>query len=164
MAGRYRMPSALGTSHNISKSEREEMADMEAKLSGGSNKLEEVPDWIDELAQQYYVYIIKELEIANILCNLDLFVVTQTAQALSDIQHLTEQLNKEGLTIVVYDKAGNERLEKHPAYAMRDLAHKQFKSLALQLGLSPTARSQLVGLQIQKKEDDTDPVLRLLQK
>ncbi|MDR4281764.1 P27 family phage terminase small subunit, partial [Bacillus subtilis KCTC 1028 = ATCC 6051a] len=38
----------------------------------------------------------------------------------------------------------------------------QFRALSTQLGLSPASRAQLAGLKIEQKNEEEDPLLKLL--
>ena len=110
-----------------------------------------------------YVFITKNLEnISNILGDLDIPIVTQTADALSKMDKANEQIQKAGLFIEVIDRNGNIIPKKNPAVDVYKLYNEIFVKMSAQLGMTPSARAQLAELKMQKEGDTADPLLSAL--
>lgn len=159
---RPRKPASLKQGHSESKAQLEERAEAEKELTSNKDLLSEIPDHLDELAQEYYKFLITELEISDILCNLDIPLLEQTADCLSKIRQADEIINREGIIITQIDRYGNEQIKEHPAVNTKQKYLNQFRALSTQLGLSPASRAQLAGLKIEKKEQEEDPLLKIL--
>lgn len=136
----------------------------EKRLMGDSDKLKTVPQYLDEVAKAYYLFLITELEISGLLTNLDIPVLEQTADALSKIKQCDDIINAEGLIIKQIDRYGNQITKEHPAVKTKMQYMNQFKALEGKLGMSPSSRAQLAGMKIQAKEESEDPLLNLLKK
>ncbi|AJO60821.1 MULTISPECIES: phage terminase small subunit P27 family [Bacillus] len=159
---RPRKPASLKQGHSESKAQLEERAEAEQELLGNDDLVNEIPEHLDELAQEYYKFLTTELEISNILCNLDIPLLEQTADCLSKMRQADEIINKEGLILNTIDRYGNDLIKEHPAVATKQKYLNQFRALSTQLGLSPASRAQLAGLKIEQKNEEEDPLLKLL--
>lgn len=159
---RPRKPASLKQGHSESKAQLQERAEVEEQLTGNNDLINNVPEYLDELAQEYYKFLVNELEISNILCNLDIPLLEQTADCLSKMRQADEIINKEGIIIYQIDRYGNEQIKEHPAVNTKQKYLNQFRALSTQLGLSPASRAQLAGLKIEKKEQEEDPLLKIL--
>ena len=157
-----RKPASLRTGNNQNKEQLDILAEAEKKLQGNTDLLKETPEHLDPLAKVYYRFIIKELEISNILSNLDIPLLEQTSDSLSKMRQCDEILNESGLLLKTVDRYGNEILKEHPIVNTKQKYLNQFKSLSNQLGLSPSSRSLLTDLTIEKQEEDSDPLLAIL--
>ena len=159
---RPRKPASLKKGKSESKAQLEVRAEEEKRLMGSDDLLHLVPDYLDELAQAYYIFLVKELEISDILSNLDIPLLEQTADSLSKMRQADEIINNEGLIINQEDRYGTAQIKEHPAVGTKQKYLNQFRALSTQLGLSHASRAQLAGMQIEKKEDDEDPLLKIL--
>lgn len=155
-------PASLKKGHTESKAQLEIRAEAEKRLMGNDNLLQDVPDYLDELAQAYYLFLITELEISDILSNLDIPLLEQTADCLSKMRQADAIINEEGIIINSKDRYGTEQIKEHPAVSTKQKYLNQFRALSQQLGLSPASRAQLAGMKIEKKEEEEDPLLQLL--
>lgn len=160
---RPRKPASLKKGKSETKEQLKVRAEEEEKLQGNFDLVNEVPEYLDELAQTYYKFLTSELEISNILSNLDIPLLEQTADSLSKMRQCDDILNKEGLIIRVPDRYGNEMIKEHPAVSTKHKYLNQFRALSTQLGLSPSSRAQLAGMKVEDKEVQQDPVLQALQ-
>ena len=134
----------------------------EEKLMGENDLIYDVPEHLDDLAKEYYEFLVKELEISKILSNLDIPLLEQTSDALSKMRQCDVIINKEGLSISSIDKYGSEIVKEHPIVNTKQKYLNQFRALSTQLGLSPASRAQLAGMQVDKKETSEDPLLKIL--
>ena len=66
---RPRKPASLKKGKSETKAQLEARAEQEQKLKGNTNLFENIPEHLDELAKQYYKFLVTELEISNILSN-----------------------------------------------------------------------------------------------
>lgn len=153
-------------SNKKGKSETKEHLDKRAKiedeLRGEDSLLRQAPEWLDEYGVEYYNFILDQLQDFNILGNLDIPVIAQTADCLSKMEQLDEYLKENELIIIIEDKIGNQIPKENPAIATKLKYLIQFRALATQLGLSPSSRAQLAEMKMQKKEEDNDPVTAIL--
>ncbi|PHE70491.1 phage terminase small subunit P27 family [Bacillus wiedmannii] len=159
---RPRKPASLKQGNSESQAQLEIRAEAEKRLMGNDNLLQDVPDYLDELAQAYYKFLVHELEISDILSNLDIPLLEQTADCLSKMRQADDIINEEGIIIKQTDRYGNEMIKEHPAVGTKQKYLNQFRALSTQLGLSPASRAQLAGMKIEKKEEDEDPLLKVL--
>lgn len=159
---RPRKAASMQTGHTHSKEKLKEIAEYEARLTGDIDKIKIVPDYLDTLGQAYYDYIVKELDVSKLLCNLDIPLVEQTADCLSKIRKADEIINREGIIITQMDRNGNEIIKEHPAIGTKMKYLDRFTKLSGQLSMSPTSRATIASMQIQAKEEEEDPVLKLL--
>lgn len=159
---RARKPASLKQGKSESKAQLEIRAEAEERLRGNTDLFKDVPEHLDELAQEYYHFIVTELEISDILSNLDIPLLEQTADCLSKMRQADEIINEEGIIIKQLDRYGNEIIKEHPAVGTKQKYLNQFRALSNQLGLSPASRAQLAGMKIEKKEEEEDPLLQIL--
>jgi P27 family predicted phage terminase small subunit len=159
---RARKPASLKAGKSETKEQLAVRESIEQQLLGGTDKVAIVPEHLDELAKVYYEYLVSELEISGLLSNLDIPVLEQTADSLSKIRDCDEHLNEEGLVITRTDRYGHENVIENPYIKIKMAYLNQFRSLANQLGLSPSSRAALAGKKIEEKEKEEDPLLQIL--
>lgn len=159
---RPRKPASLKQGKSESKAQLLIRAEAEQSLMGSADLLQEIPDHLDELAQDYYRFLVTELEISDILSNLDIPLLEQTADCLSKMRQADAIINEEGLILEQLDRYGNSQIKEHPAVSIKQKYLNQFRALSTQLGLSPASRAQLAGMKIEKKEEEEDPLLKVL--
>lgn len=154
-----RKPAKLKKGKSETKAELEERAEVEKSLQGNTDLISNIPEHLDELAKEYYRFLIEELEISNLLSNLDIPLLEQTSDCLSKMRQCDEIINREGVLHVTEDRYGNELLKEHPTVNTKQKYLNQFRALSTQLGLSPASRAQLAGMKIDAKEESEDAVL-----
>jgi len=155
-------PASLKKGNTESKAQLEIRAEAERRLMGERDRLNEVPEYLDPLAQAYYEFLVKELEVSDILSNLDIPLLEQTADCLSKMRQADDIINEEGIIIKTIDRYGNELIKEHPAVSTKQKYLNQFRALSGSLGLSPSSRAQLASMNIEKKEEEEDPLLKVL--
>lgn len=159
---RPRKPASLKRGKSETKAELEIRAEAEKKLLGNTDLLGATPDYLDGLGRAYYEFLVHELEISNILSNLDIPLLEQTADSLSKMRQADEILNEEGLILYTKDRYGQDQIKEHPAVGTKQKYLNQFRALSTQLGLSPASRAQLAGMQVEQQRDEDDPLLQIL--
>ena len=162
LMARPRKPASLKQGKSESKEHLDERADFEEEIRGDADKLKNIPSSLDDLGAKYYIFIIDELEISGILANLDIPIITQAADSLSKMDQLDEILKTSPMIYSTYDKMGNLIPKEHPAIGAKMKYMTQFRALATQLGLSPSSRAQLAEMNMNKKSDEEDPLLKAL--
>lgn len=160
---RARKPASLKAGKSETKEQLLVREEIEQQLLGSDDKVNIVPEHLDPLAQVYYEYLVNELEISGLLSNLDIPVLEQTADALSKIRQCDEDLNAKGLVISKTDRYGHENDVENPHVKIKMAYLNQFRSLANQLGLSPSSRAALASKKIEAKEEAEDPLLQIIQ-
>ena len=153
---RPRKPASLHTheDRNYTKAEIAEMEEAEERIRGGSDKIYRTPSHLSPLAKEYYKAIVEEMKISGVLSNLDVPLVSLTAETLAIIRDCEETLNKEGLII---DN------KPHPAVSIRDRNLTQVRSLIVQLGMTPSSRASIAVDNLKKQKDSEDPLTKILQ-
>lgn len=159
---RQRKPASLKAGKSETKEQLEARQEIEQQLLGSTDKINSVPEHLNELAKVYYKFLIDELEISGVLSNLDIPLLEQTADTLSKIRECDEDLNERGLVITKIDRYGHENEAENPYVKIKMSYLTQFRSLANQLGLSPASRASLAGKKIEAKEEAEDPLLKIL--
>lgn len=115
----------------ITKEEEAKRLELEDKLRGKNDKLVP-PLYLTESQMEIFNYIMAELQEADILGNLDLFIMAQTAIAVDRIQELDRQAN---------DK--KELLFENSFRMARAEASKEYFRCCNELCLSPQSRAKL---------------------
>lgn len=159
---RPRKPASLKQGHSETKAQIKAREEQEQRLMGDDDMVANVPEYLDPLAKAYYKYMVSELEISGLLTNLDIPLLEQTADALSKLRQCDDILNTEGIKIDQVDRYGNTVTKEHPTVKTKMAYLNAFKTLSVQLGMSPASRAQLAGAKLQAKEDEQDPLLQLL--
>lgn len=162
--GRPKKPTILLERHELTKAEKQELIEEEKRLSGGKDLVGTIPPELEgkEIAQQYYEFIIRELEVSEVLSNLDIPLLISVSICLERMYLADEHIREHGQVYETYDKLGNVTLKKNPSVDIYNAFLTQFKSLGTQLGLSPSSRATLAGLNIDKKEESENAVLAVL--
>ena len=149
--------------HN-SNAELREMMEKEKAMKGDNDLITEAPDTLSELGKEYYNYLVKELIQRDILSNLDIPILEQTADCLDKMQIADDRLNKDGLFQNAVDARGNKFLKEHPAVATKQKYLNQFRYCAGQLGLSPSSRAQIAQNAFDNQKEQEKPLSKLLDK
>lgn len=162
--GRPKKPVSLRVRHELTKEEKETMSEKENELSGGNDLVKDIPTELEDnyMAIQYYKFLTRELEVSNLLSNLDIPILVSICLCLTRMKEADEMIDKVGLVYAVADKDGNINYKKNPAVDVYNAFLTQFKTLGVQLGLSPSSRASLAELNVSKKEESEDELLKVL--
>lgn len=159
---RPRKPASAKAGKSETKEHLDAREEIEVEMAGNSDRISNTPDQLDDLGKEYYETLIDDLSEASFLSNLDIPMLTQTADCLSKMQQADEYIKREGIIYNTFDKFGNDIPKEHPAVGIKQKYLNQFRALSTQLGLSPSARASLSEMKIQAKKDDEDPVAQIL--
>lgn len=162
MQGRPRKPGSLKQGNSETKNQKEERAELEKKIGSHKDQVMHVPENLDERAKEYYKFLTTELEVTDLLANLDIPILSQTADCLSRMDEADEEIAENGMFINQLDRNNNEIRKENPAVGAKLKYLNHFKGLVGQLGLSPSSRASLVSMNIEKQEEELDPVLQIL--
>lgn len=142
--------SARITAKNLSNSDRAERGQVEDALRGKRDCLEP-PDWLTQRQKELFRFIVDELEGADILGNLDVFVLTQCVVAMDRIMTIENKINKRP-----------SLLQDRDLMSAKDKYSKDLYRCISELSLSPQARAKIGTLNLAKQKKDADPVLQIL--
>lgn len=115
----------------IGNEEQQQRLQIENKLKGGREKLVP-PLYLTDDQMRIFNYIMTELEEADILGNLDLFVLSQTAICVDRVQKLEKQINDD-----------SDLIRNNAFMAGKDKYSKDFFRCCNELCLSPQSRAKL---------------------
>lgn len=150
MARPYK-PIALSTG-KISKEDREKREKMEEKLKGDNDRLK-APRNLTKGAKKYFKEIVTNLEESKILGNGDIGIITITAMTRDKIDRLEELI-----------QASSSIDDIKSLMKLQSSLNKDIKTFYNELGLTPASRTRLASMQIDKKEQEGDPLLLALNK
>lgn len=151
-------------SHHHSKADLDKMIYLEEKLRGENDLVEDAPETLTELGQAYYYFIIEQFANNKLLSNLDIPLLTQAADCLEKMDLCDTVLNEDGLFIQGTDSKGNTFTKEHPAVKTKMQYLNQFRYVAGQLGMSPSARAQMAEAKMETKQEEQSPLNQLLNK
>lgn len=157
-----RKPAEVKAGKSETKEHLDERAKVEEEMAGNKDRITNVPEILDSLGKEYYKVLIEDLSEAAFLSNLDIPLLTQTADCLSKMQQADEIIDEAGLMYVTYDKMGNAIPKEHPMVGTKQKYLNQYRALCTQLGLSPSARASLSEMKVQAAKNEEDPVMKLL--
>lgn len=119
------------SSQKISKEERHQREENEKKLKGDNSKIKPFK-YLNKRQKQIFKFLMNNLN-QEILGNLDIYVLNQTAITIERLETLEKMTNEEGIDVLL-----NKNFK-----AMRDMYSKDFFRYCNELSLSPQARAKL---------------------
>ena len=140
--------SAKTTAKHLTKTEMEAKLGTEEKLKGKSDKLKP-PKYLTPTQKKTFKFIVKELEGAGILGNLDVYVLSECCIALDRMQEIESKINQEP-ELIISDKL----------LQAKDRYTKSFFRCCNELCLSPQSRAKMGNLNLQAKEEN--PLVKAL--
>ena len=144
-------PVALQTAR-MGKEERELRQEAEERLKGDDSKVYTAPPGLNPKVSEIYTVIVNELKHANILNNLDMDLVTTTADAIYRLRVARKNLDRTGEVIMDH----NGRLVKSPWVQVTKDYQVIFHAGVRELGLSPSSRAKLAMYQIEGNTEPTE--------
>lgn len=134
-------------SKNLTKDEYNKRKKAEDDLKGGNDKIKP-PPYLSTAQKKIFKYILTELEISGILCNLDVFLLTNCCIAIDRMQEAEKIMNK--------DILNKDALKIKESYA------KELFRYTNELSLSPQSRAKLGNLNLNAQADSNDELLNAL--
>jgi P27 family predicted phage terminase small subunit len=138
------------SSKNLTKEEKQVRKQTEEKLKGGSDKISP-PSSLTVKQKKFFKAVVKELKPSGILSNLDVYVLATFAVAKDRLDHIEKLINENE----------NLLLDKNLMSA-KDKYSKDFFRCCSELSLSPQSRAKLGTINLQAKQNEDDPLLKLL--
>ena len=132
------------------KAEIQARIEVEEKLKGGADKISP-PKHLNARQKKIFNYIVQELEASQILGNLDIYILAQAAIAIDRLQEIEKQINKD--ITKLFDKN---------VLSAKDKYTKDFFRCCNELSLSPQSRAKLGNINLQAKQQEEDPLLKVL--
>lgn len=137
-------------SKNLTHEERQAREKQEQKLKGKADKLKP-PSHLNTNQKKLFKYIVKELEKAEILGNLDLYILETCVIAIDRKREIDIYIN-EDIT---------RAFDPQIIGAKKKYTDELFRCCN-ELSLSPQARAKLGNLNIESQKNNSDPLLQVL--
>ena len=154
-------PSKIVTSHR-STEEKENRKKAEESMRGKSDKIKNVPRWLDDKAKTEYKKLYEEIKELDICSNLDINALAMIATCMARIQECEEVLKKEGIMVKI-EKNGVTVTAEHPAIKTQlkymDMLKKYMNEVNL---FSPSGRAKLALAKLNNDKEKEDPLLKIL--
>ena len=122
----------------------------EQKLKGDCGNIIP-PDYLNENQTYLFSYIVEQLKASNMLGNLDVYVLSTCVIAIDRLQEIEKIINND------FEQIMNKNL-----MTSKDKYTRDFFKCCGELSLSPQARAKIGVLNVQKKEEEGDDLLKLL--
>lgn len=132
---------------NMTKNEKNDRVEQENRIRGEDNALIP-PDYLTNKQKSLFIYIVEQLKTAEILGNLDAFILAQAAISIDRLSYIEDSINKDAA--LLFDSK---------FMASKDKYTKDFFRCCNELSLSPQSRAKLANQFVQSKKD---PLLEAL--
>ncbi|PEA24593.1 phage terminase small subunit P27 family [Bacillus cereus] len=132
-----------GNTNRLTKAEIERRLDAEKQLQAKKDKVTP-PEWLDPVAKKEFERIASELLELDIITNVDVNALATYCDAYSDYVGCTKIIQEEGLLVEYTNKAAETNKVPHPLLTKKKQLHEQMKALAVEFGLTPSARAKIV--------------------
>lgn len=142
--------SANVTSGHFSKDEINKRKEVEEKLKGGVSNLKP-PAYLSTKQKKIFKYIVKELNNANILGNLDIYILVICSIAIDRLQEIETIINND-----------SEKLFDKALMSTKDKYTKDLFRCCNELSLSPQSRAKMANINLQAKEQEEDALIKAL--
>ena len=132
---------------NMTKNEKNDRVEQENRIRGEDTALIP-PDYLTNKQKSLFNYIVEQLKTAEILGNLDAFILAQAAISIDRLSYIEDSINKDAA--LLFDSK---------FMASKDKYTKDFFRCCNELSLSPQSRAKLANQFVQSKKD---PLLEAL--
>lgn len=123
----------------------------EKKLRGKSDKIKP-PSYLTTAQKKIFKYIVNELREADVLGNLDIYVLTLAAVSIDRITDIEDQINRDP-----------QLLLESKLMAAKEKYSKDFFRCCNELSLSPQARAKISIANVKAIKDNRNPILDVLE-
>ncbi len=141
-------PIALQSS-KMGKEEKERRQEAEDKLKGNDDKVYKPPLGMNPRVAKIYLAIVEELKHAKVLNNLDIDLISITADSIYRLGVARKNLDEHGEVIADF----NGKLTKSPWVQITKDYQAIFHAGVRELGLSPSSRAKLAMYQVEANAD-----------
>lgn len=142
--------SASVTSKHLTEEERQNKIETETKLKGNSDKIKP-PKFLSKEQKKIFKYIVNELIGADILGNLDIYILTTCSICIDRLQNIEKLINED------VEKLSDRKLMG----SRKDYQSDLFRCMN-ELSMTPQSRAKLGNLNMIAKENSEDPLLKAL--
>lgn len=136
-------------SKNLTKEEKAIRLMHEETLKGNSEL--SPPAYLNDRQKKLFEFIIAELKNAGILCGLDTYMLETCVIAIDRLQEIETKINNE------FDLILDSKI-----MSAKDKYTKDLYRCCNELSLSPQARAKLANINLQAKQNEEDPLIKLL--
>lgn len=143
-------PAQLLTSCSQTKEEIRIRKEQENRLKGGENKLNP-PTYLSKEQKKIFRNIVSQLKASGILGNLDVYILAQCSIAIDRLQTIEAEIN-----------ADSSLLRDTKLISSKEKYAKDFYRCCNELSLSPQARAKMANINLQQKQEQEDPLLKVL--
>jgi P27 family predicted phage terminase small subunit len=158
--GRKAMPAKLhvlqGNPNRKTKAELEQMEKAEESLQFAKGAVRP-PTWLDPEAKKIFRKLVKDMESADILKNVDIHALAFFSDAYSDYISFSKIIAEEGTMVEYTNKAAETNKVPHPLFPKKKAAFEQMNKIMGDFGLNPVARARLVGNLTSPTKDQKNP-------
>jgi P27 family predicted phage terminase small subunit len=137
-------------SKHLTKEELQVRQEQEEKLKGLADKIKP-PAYLSPQQKKIFKYIVDQLKVSGILCNLDNYILTTCVLAIDRLQSIETLINND-----------INNLYNKDLMASKDKYTKDLFRCTSELSLSPQSRAKLGNLNLQVKQDSEDEVKKAL--
>lgn len=141
---------ALLTDCSQTKAEIAERIDNERTLRGDKDKLKPAA-YLTAKQKRIYKHIVASLESADLLGNLDIYLLEQASICIDRMQDIEKTINQK--PDLMFDRQ---------TIAARNSYTKDFLRYCNELSLSPQSRAKLANINMMAKKEKEDPLLAVL--
>lgn len=138
-------------SKHLTRDEIQKRKEQEEKLKGSADDIKP-PSFLSKEQRKIFKYIVKQLEIAGILGNLDVYILATCSIAIDRLQVIETKINED-----------INNLYNKDLMSTKDKYMKDFFRCCNELSLSPQSRAKLGNLNIQAQKESEDAVKLALQ-
>ena len=141
-----------GNKARLTKAEIDARKANQQKLKPKADKIKP-PSWLDDRAKKEFRRIVKELQELDLLTNIDIDMLAAYCDAYSQYVECTKVIREEGLMVEYTNKAAETNKVPHPLLTKKKQLFDQMKAIALEFGLTPSARAKLALPKEEPKEE-----------
>ncbi|MBW9170769.1 phage terminase small subunit P27 family [Clostridium estertheticum] len=153
------LPVDLQSAH-LTKQQITDRKEQEEKLKGNTNLVYKIPRNLSKEEKKVYKFLIAELQPSGILNNLDITILETCSDSIMNMKRCKDNLNEFGLLIPKSET--DSTLIRNIASVIYKDYFAIFTKCCMELGMSPSARSKLSVLNLNKKKDEEDPVAKAM--
>ncbi|MEG1142606.1 MAG: P27 family phage terminase small subunit, partial [Clostridia bacterium] len=133
---------------HLTEEERQNKIETETKLKGNDDKIKP-PKYLSKEQKKIFKYIVSELIVADILGNLDIYVLSTCSICIDRLQEIEKLINHD------VEKLSDRKLMG----SRKDYQSDLFRCMN-ELSMTPQSRAKLGNLNMTVKQDAEDPLLQ----
>ena len=143
-------PAELLTSCSQTKEEIRIRKEQENRLKGSKKRINP-PPFLSKEQKKIFRSIVEELKASGILGSLDVYILAQCSIAIDRLQTIETEINEDP-----------SLLRDTKLISSKEKYSKDFYRCCNELSLSPQARAKMANINLQQKQNQEDPLLKVL--